>query len=211
MTPRPTAAPGVVAPAVSNSVAASAPAPVEPPPVVPEYRDVVIPSGTILAVDLRTSVGSDTSAVEEAVNGTLRTAIQIRGEEILPAGTTLAGHVTEVDRAGRVKGRARVAFRFTSLDAPGPGGRTTIKTESVIREAEATKRKDATKIGGSAAGGAVLGAIIGGGDGAAKGAVIGGAAGTGLVLSTRGKAVTVPSGTNLTIRLTAPVTIRIRS
>ena len=53
------------------------------------------------------------------------------------------------------------------------------------------------KIGAPAAAGAIIGGIVGGGDGAAKGAVIGGAAGTGYVLSTRGKEVRLGKGADL--------------
>ena len=155
-------------------------------------------------------MGSDTSRVEQRVTAALRAPVSVRGAQALPAGTRLLGHVTSVERAGRVKGRGRVAFRFTSLDAPGPGENTTIRTSPVVRLAPATKKSDAEKIGGSAAGGAVLGAILGGGDGAAKGAAIGGAAGTGVVLSTRGKDVRVPAGTNLVVTLQRPITVRLR-
>ena len=175
-----------------------------------DYREVTIPAGTALRIDLRTSVGSDTSRVEQRVTAALRAPVSVRGAQALPTGTRLVGHVTSVERAGRVKGRGRVAFRFTSLDAPGPGGATTIRTSPVVRQAAATKKADAEKIGGSAAGGAVLGAILGGGDGAAKGAAIGGAAGTGVVLSTRGKDVHVPAGTNLVVTLQRAITVRVR-
>ena len=37
----------------------------------------------------------------------------------------------------------------------------------------------------------------------------GGAAGTGVVLSTRGKEVTLPAGTDLSVRLAAPLTVRV--
>ena len=56
----------------------------------------------------------------------------------------------------------------------------------------------------------MIGAILGGGGGAAKGAAIGGAAGTGVVLGTRGKEVSVPAGTNLVVRLRSPITVRVR-
>jgi hypothetical protein len=134
----------------------------------------------------------------------------VGGVEVLPEGTVVSGHVTRATPSARVKGRGLVAFQFTSLDAPGAGERATIRTSSVVRQAAATKGKDATKIGVGAAGGAALGAIFGGGSGAAKGAAVGGAAGTGLVLSTRGDEVRVPVGTNLVVRLTAPVTVRVR-
>jgi hypothetical protein len=184
-------------------------APREPDPG-PRFREVTLPAGTSLPLDLRTAVASDTSDVEDRVTGALRRSITIDGFEVLPAGTVLVGHVTEAARSAKVKGRGRVAFRFTSVDLPGEGGATPIRTSLVVRQAAGTKRQDAAKIGGGAAGGAVLGAIFGGGGGAAKGAAIGGAAGTGVVLATRGKDVHLPAGTDLVVTLQAPLTVSVR-
>jgi hypothetical protein len=161
-------------------------------------------------VELQSAVGSDTSKVEDAVRGTLRRGVRLEGVEVLPAGTPLTGIVTAAERSARVKGRARIAFRFTRLDPPGEAERVAIRTGVIARLAPATKKQDAAKIGGGAAGGAIIGGIIGGGDGAAKGAAIGGAAGTGVVLSTRGKEVRLGPGTPLSVTLTAPVTVRVR-
>jgi hypothetical protein len=176
----------------------------------PAHHEVTLPAGTSLPIDLRTTVASDTSHVEDRVTAALRQPVAVRGVEVLPTGTRLLGHVTAADRSARVKGRARVGFRFTSLDLPGDGGQTPIRTSSVVRLAPATKKEDAMKIGGGAAGGAVIGAILGGGGGAAKGAAIGGAGGTGVVLATRGHEVRVPAGTNLIVRLESPITVRVR-
>ena len=173
-------------------------------------RDVTLPAGTRLAVELQSPVGSNTSRVEDPVRGTLRRAVVVNGHTVVPAGSAVLGHVTDATRSGRVKGRARVAFRFNQLDLPGSGGRVPIRTATIARLAPATKKADAAKIGGGAAGGAVIGAIVGGGDGAAKGAAIGGAAGTGVVLATRGKEVHVGSGTPLIVRLTQPITVRVK-
>ena len=175
---------------------------------VPEYREVTIPAGTVLAVDLQTALGSDTSSVEDPVRGTLRRAVTIDGVQALPAGTVLTGHVTDAEQSGRVKGRARIAFRFTRIDPPGEAERVAIQTGVISRLAPATKKQDAAKIGGGAAGGAIIGGILGGGDGAAKGAAIGGAAGTGVVLSTRGKEVRLGPGADLAVRLQAPLKVR---
>ena len=75
--------------------------------------------------------------------------------------------------------------------------------------APATKQKDALEVLAPAAAGAVIGRIAGGKSGAAKGAVVGGGAGTGVVLATRGKEVRLAKGAALSVRLTAPVTIRV--
>lgn len=173
----------------------------------PEYREVTLPVGTVLPVELLTTVGSATSNVEDPVRARLRRAVTIDGLEALPAGSALSGVVTQAERSGRVKGRARVAFRFNSVQARDES--LDVRTGSISRVAPATKKQDAAKIGIGAGAGAVIGGIIGGGDGAAKGAAIGGAGGTGVVLATRGKEATVPAGTILSVKLTEPLTVRV--
>lgn len=175
----------------------------------PGYRDVTLPAGTVLPVDLETSVGSDISRVEQPVTGRLRRAVTVGGAEVLPAGTAVSGHVTAAQRPGKVKGRGLIALRFTRLDTPG-SGTTPISTATISRLAPATKEKDALKIIAPAAAGAVIGRIIGGKDDAAKGAIIGGGAGAGVVLATRGKEVRLGKGADLAVRLTAPVTVRVK-
>ena len=175
---------------------------------IPTYREFTLPAGTTLPLDLKTPVSSDTSHVEDSVRATLRRGITIQGTQVLAAGTEVVGAVTQAERSGRVKGRARVAFRFTSLQHGGD--RYDIRTESIARVAEATKGEDAKKIAVGAGAGAVVGAILGGGDGAAKGAAIGGAGGTGVVLATRGKEVRLGPGADVNTKLTAPLTIRVK-
>src|SRR5688500_10883767 len=82
----PTAAPAVGAPAAAQR----------------QWREVTIPAGTILKVNLNTSVGSDTSRIEDPVRGTLRSPVIIRGVTALPSGTAISGYVTDAARSGRV-------------------------------------------------------------------------------------------------------------
>ena len=175
---------------------------------VPAYREVTIPAGTTLRLDLRSAVASDTSKVEDRVNATLREALVIDGQTVVPSGAELAGVVTDVADSGRVKGRARIAYRFSSMTVGNE--QYDIDTAPTSHIAEATKGEDATKIGVGAGAGAAIGALLGGGSGAAKGAAIGGAAGTGAVLATKGQEVRLGPGANVTTRLTAPVTVRIK-
>ena len=214
--PLPANAAGAPASAGSSAAVADPPAgeraargPAAAEPNEPAYREVTLPAGTVLPLTLRTSVGSDTSNVEDPVRATLQSPVRVDGTQVLPAGTAVTGHVTNAEKAGRVKGRAQIAFRFTRLDLPGEGGTTAIRTGAVVRQAPATKKRDAATIGGGAVGGAIIGGIVGGGDGAAKGAAIGGAGGTGVVLATRGKEVRMAAGAPVTIKLTEPVTIRV--
>ena len=172
------------------------------------YRDVTIPAGTTLPLALTSGIASDTSAVEDVVTAELTRAVTSDGREVLPAGARLIGSVTSVDDSGRVKGRAMIAFRFTSLRTGDE--QYDVQTAPVSHTAEATKGEDATKIGIGAGAGAVIGGILGGGDGAAKGAIVGGGAGTGVVLATKGKEVRLGPGASATTELTAPLTVRVR-
>ena len=89
----------------------------------PEYREVTLPAGTVLPLELTTAVASDTSKVEDPVRATLRRSVSVDGVQVLPAGTAVLGHVTSAERSAKVKGRASVAFRFNQIDLPGDGGR----------------------------------------------------------------------------------------
>jgi hypothetical protein len=173
------------------------------------YQEVTIPAGTTLRLDLRSAVASDTSKIEDTVRATLRQAVIVDGQTVLPTGTELVGTVTDVERSGRVKGRARIAYRFSSLRHDSE--RYDIRTATIAHQAAATKKKDATKIAIGAGAGAALGAILGGGSGAAKGAAIGGGAGTGAVLATRGDEVRRNPGADITTRLTAPLIVRVKA
>jgi hypothetical protein len=202
-----TAAAGAVD--VAASSAAATPAAVAASNVATVYREVTIPAGTTLRLRLQSAVGSDTSKVEDTVRAELRTPLAVNGQAVLPAGAEVVGNVIDVEESGRVKGRARVAYRFNSLRAEGD--RYDIKTSSITHVAPATKGDDAKKIGIGAGAGAAVGALLGGGSGAAKGAAIGGGAGTGLVLATKGKEVHLGPGAAVTTRLTAPLTVRVKA
>jgi hypothetical protein len=191
--------------AASKPPAAAAPADVKPQ--APRFREVTVPSGTTLRLTLQSAVASDSSRIEDAVRAELREPIEVDGRTALPAGTELTGEVTSVERSGRVKGLASVAYRFDALRHDGETYE--IRTAVLSHEANATKGEDAKKIGIGAGIGAAIGGIVGGGDGAAKGAAIGGGAGTGAVLATRGKEVRLGPGAQVTTRLTEPLTLRI--
>ena len=179
-----------------------------PAPVLPEYREVTIPAGTALPLTMTSTISSSSAQVEAPVSAKLQNAVTINGDTAIPAGTVLRGTVTDVERAGRVKGRAHIAFAFN--EGTIRGDRENLKTNPLNFEAEATKGEDATKVGAGAVGGAILGGILGGKKGAVKGGAAGAAAGTGVVLATRGDEVTVNEGTNVTATLAQPVTLRIR-
>jgi hypothetical protein len=178
-------------------------------PAAATFREVTIPVGTTLSIQLADSVSSGTSRVEESVQATLRNAVVVNGVTVMPAGSAVSGYVSEASRSARVKGRARVGVRFNSVRVNGD--RYTIRTSAVSRQAPGTKKEDAVKIGVGAGAGAVVGAIAGGKQGAAIGTAVGAAGGTGVVLATRGEEVSLARGTVVTTKLSAPVTVRVRN
>lgn len=169
-------------------------------------RNITVPDNTVMDVTLNTALASDTSRVEQTVNGTLASPVIIDGITVIPAGSALSGHVTNVDDSGKIKGRAELGFRFTTLTV---NSRTyDIDSKPLSYVAEGTKKDDAVKIGVGAAAGAVIGAITGGKKGAAIGTAVGAGAGTGVVLATDGKEVRLAEGRKLKVSLTNPLTIR---
>lgn len=207
----PASAPGAAgtAPSATRGTAPEAPAaPGAPPaPAAPRFAEVTLAAGTELPLRLDSALASDESAVEDPVRASLRRDIVVDERAVLPAGTNVAGVVTGVQRSAKVKGRASLAFRFTTLSLDDET--YDIRTSSVARRAQGTKRKDAAKIGIGAGAGAVIGGIVGGGKGAAVGTAVGAGTGTGVVLATRGDEVRLAAGTPVTVKLTEPLTLRV--
>jgi hypothetical protein len=177
-------------------------------PARPQFREVTIPAGTSLPLELTTALSSTTATVEMPVTARLRQAIVIDGQTAIPAGSTLHGEVFEVERAGRVRGRSHIAVRFSEVQMTG-GVRENLRTNPVNFEGEASKGEDATKVGVGAGVGAAIGGLLGGGSGAAKGAAIGGAAGAGTVLATRGREIELATGTDIEATLASPLEVQI--
>jgi hypothetical protein len=172
-------------------------------------RTVTVPAGTVLRLRVNRGFGSDISRVEDQVSATLASPVIVGGRTVLGQGSLASGYVSQATRPGKVKGRGRVAVRFTRITPAGQDEHYTMQTRSWVGVAPATKKQDALKIGAPAAGGAIVGSIVGGKKGAGIGALAGGGAGTAVVLTTRGKEVRVGRGALLSVRLTAPLTIRV--
>lgn len=172
-----------------------------------EAREVMVPAGTVLRVQLENSIASDSSRLEDVVRGHLVAPIVVDGRTVVPTNSPVVGHVTQAVRSGKVKGLARIGVRFDSLTADDD--RYAIRTRQWTKIAPSTKGKDAAKIGLPAAGGAIVGGIVGGKKGAAIGAGAGGGAGTAVVMTTGGKEVRLGRGAVLYVRLDRPLSVRV--
>jgi len=159
-----------------------------------------IPGGSEVDVRLVTPLSSDTAQVEDRVEAT--TLIDLyRGNELLvPAGSTLLGWVTSVDRASRTDRKGELTIEFNRLRI---NNRTYDARAYVTQALESEGIKaEAGRIGAGAGIGAIIGGILGGTKGAIAGILIGGG---GVIAATEGKDVHLPEGTVLRVRFDSSV------
>jgi type IV secretory pathway VirB10-like protein len=182
------------------------PEPVAPPE--PEFLELVVPADAVIGLQLESTVSSDRAKVEDAVDARVTRDVRVGGRVAIPAGSLVHGTVTEVERGGKVRERARLGIRFHTV-VLATGDRLTLRTDAITREGAAPGRESAAKIGGAAVGGAILGAILGGGKGAAIGGAVGAGSGTAAVMAGERNIVTVPAGSTVSVRIQQPVTVTV--
>ncbi|HUQ87636.1 MAG TPA: hypothetical protein VM096_08765 [Vicinamibacterales bacterium] len=183
------------------------PAPVAPP--APEFVEVTVPSDAVLGLQIERTVSSELARIEDRVDARVTRDVRVSDRVAIPAGSTVRGSVTEVDRGGHMKGKARLAIRFHTI-VLADGTQVALKTDPVVREGQSPGGESAAKVGGAAIGGAILGAILGGGKGAAIGGAVGAGAGTAAAMSNDRNPATLAAGTTVTVRMQAPVTVTIQ-
>jgi type IV secretory pathway VirB10-like protein len=183
--------------------------PAPPPPAAPEFVDLTVPSDAVLGLQIERTVSSELARVEDKVEARVTRDVRVSDRIAIPAGSTVRGSVTEVDRGGRMKGKARLAIRFHTI-VLADGTQVALKTDPVVREGQSPGGESAAKVGGAAIGGAILGAILGGGKGAAIGGAVGAGAGTAAAMTNDRSAATLTAGTTVTVRMQAPVTVTVQ-
>ncbi len=187
-------------------VAASEPEPVAPS--APEFVELVVPADSVIGLQLETTVSSDRAKVEDAVDARVTRDVRVGGRVAIPAGSLVHGTVTEVERGGKIRERARLGIRFHTVVLAN-GDRLNLRTDAITREGASAGRESAAKIGGATVGGAILGAILGGGKGAAIGGAVGAGGGTAAVMAGDRNSVTVPAGSTVSVRIQQPVAVTV--
>ena len=194
-------------PSVEPERAPEAPREPEPPPA-PEFVELVIPSDAVLGLQIERTVSSEVARVEDRVDARVTRDVRVGDRVAIPAGSLVQGSVMEVERGGKVRERSKLGIRFHTV-VLADGSRLTIKTDSVVREGPSPAKESAAKIGGAAAGGAILGAILGGGKGAVIGGSIGAAGGTAATMAGNRQPAVLPAGSTVSVRVQQPVTVTI--
>lgn len=177
--------------------------PVPPPPPAP--KKLIIDQGTQLTVRLIDSIDSEKNQTGDTFHATLNAPLSSDGEEAVPAGVELTGHLVSVKSAGKFAGQSEVVLQLDSLSA---GGKTySLQTDQYKKTGSSRGKNTAEKVGGGAVIGSIIGAIAGGGKGAAIGAAAGAGVGGGVQAATKGQQIKLPSETVLNFTMQAPITV----
>jgi hypothetical protein len=183
-------------------------APANPPadqPASPRPKHLIIDQGTQITVRLIDAIDSEKNQTGDTFHATLNAPLSSDGEEAVPAGVELTGHLVEVKSSSKFAGQASVALQLDSLTS---GGRTySLQTDQYRKQGTSQGKSTAEKVGGGAIIGGIIGALAGGGKGAAIGAGAGAGVGGGVQAAGKNKNVKLPSETVLNFTLQAPITV----
>ena len=179
---------------------------VEPPQ--PEFEELIVSADSVVGLQVETSISSERARVEDEVVARVTRDVRVGDQVAIPAGSTAHGEVTLVERGGRLKERARLGIRFTSV-VLADGTRIPLETDTIYREGDPVAGESAAKIGGGAIGGAIIGGILGGAKGAMIGGSAGAGAGTAAVMAGGRNPATLPTGTPVTVRVVKPTTVTV--
>lgn len=174
-----------------------------PPP--PSSKKLIVDQGTQLTVRLIDPIDSEKNQTGDTFHATLNAPLTSDGEEAVPAGVELTGHLVDVKSAGKFAGQSVVVLQLDSLSS---GGKTySLQTDQYRKQGSSRGKNTAEKVGGGAIIGGIIGAIAGGGKGAAIGTAAGAGVGGGVQAATKGQQIKLPSETVLNFTLQAPITV----
>jgi hypothetical protein len=179
-----------------------------PAPAAPEMLELVVPADAVLGLQIERTITSETAGIEDRVEARVTRDVRVGDRVAIPAGALVQGSVSEVERGGKVREKARLGIRFHTV-VLADGSRLSIRTDAVMREGSSPATESAAKIGGAAVGGAILGAILGGGKGAAVGGAVGAAGGTAATMAGDRNPAVLPAGTTVNVRVQQPVTVTV--
>ena len=174
--------------AATNSAVSTAPS-----------SSAVVPAGTPIVVRMIDGVDSKDARVGQTYHASLDQPITVDGNTVFPRGADVTTVLTNARQSGKFEGKAELALDIESIQADG---RTyPVRTTGVVEASNGRGSRTAKVVGGTAALGAIIGAIAGGGKGAAIGAGAGAATGAGVQAVTSGQRVQIPPETRLTFTL----------
>jgi BON domain-containing protein len=189
----------------STPAAAPEPAPAPAAPAPPAVRQVSIPAGTPVHIQMIDSVDSATNHAGDVFRASLAFPIVVNGEPIVPTGTDVFVKLTNSSSAGRMTGRSELTLQLARLDFQGKS--YSLSSDDYKDVGKSRGKRTAETVGIGAAVGAAIGGIFGGGKGAAIGAGVGGGGGAAAEAATKGQQIRIASETKLDFNLQQPVDV----
>ncbi|MDQ2711411.1 MAG: hypothetical protein M3Y24_04115 [Acidobacteriota bacterium] len=163
-----------------------------------------VPAGTQVVVRLIDPVNSEKDSLGQTFRASVDQPVFVNGQTVIPRGADAILTLIDAQKSGKIQGRTVLTLDLKSVTVNGRP--YDIVSTGVAQSSEARGKRSGEVIGGTAALGAIIGAIAGGGKGAAIGAGSGAAVGTAGQVLTSGQKVNVPAETRLTFTLQNPVT-----
>ena len=168
---------------------------------------VTLPEHTAIRVTLDQALATDQSRPGDHFDATVSAPVVVNDRVVIPQGAHAEGLVVDSRPSGRLKGRARLQLALQSVAVNGQN--YDVLTTSHPRIGGDHKKRNWAWIGGGAAGGALIGALAGGGTGALIGGPVGAGAGTTVALLTGKKDIRLGAETPVKFELAEPVTINV--
>jgi hypothetical protein len=178
-----------------------------------------VPAGTALMVKLNTTLATFSNRVGDQFQGSLTHPVVLNGQTIIPAGARIEGRVTKLSEPRRISGKPTIGILPEAVIMP-TGERyfldATLVDTNLVRGSDVNEegqfkgsgldRRDKLETGGGAAGGMLIGGLIGGGPGILIGGAVGAGSATAHWLSKHRSAI-LPAGTELTLELNRPLSM----
>ena len=171
-------------------------------PAPPMMASGTLPAGTNIVIRMIDAVDSDTNRVGQTFHASLDQPVMVDGNTVIQRGADAVVKLVDQKDSGKLTGRDSLTLSLQSVTINGR--MVDLNTQSISQESGSQGAKTAKVAGGTAAVGAIIGAIAGGGKGAAIGAGAGAAAGAGSQVILGGQRVRIPSETRLTFVLDNP-------
>jgi hypothetical protein len=176
-----------------------------------------VPAGTALMVKLNTTLATFSNRVGDQFQGSLTQPVVLHGQTMIPAGARIEGRVTKLSEPRRISGKPTIGilpetvimptgeryFLDATLIDTNLGGGSDVNEEGQFK-GSGLDRHDKLETGGGAAGGMLIGGLIGGGPGVLIGGAVGAGSATAHWLSKHRSAI-LPAGTELTLELNRPL------
>jgi hypothetical protein len=165
-----------------------------------------IPTGTKVTVRIGSQINSGTAKTGQKFDANLTHDLVVNGKTLAKSGAPAKGKVTYVKSSGRLHDPGELALRLTSVQINGK--MTPIATSAFRAKGKSHTKSNATKIGGGAAAGALIGGLAGGGKGALIGTAAGAGAGTGVAAATGKEEAVIHAETAFTVSTTTTATVK---